>query len=132
MEIRETHLAGSFLIEPKVHEDRRGLFFESYRKKDLEECLGRNIDFVQDNYSTSRQGVLRGLHFQRGRYSQAKLVRVIHGEALDVIVDLREKSDTFGQYYKTRLSGENKRSIFIPRGMAHGFLALTPSSCFSL
>ncbi len=118
------------MIEPTVFNDDRGIFFESYKKNILEEAVGRQIDFVQDNQSISKKGVLRGLHFQKGEYAQAKLVRVIKGEVLDVVVDMRQDSTTFGQHFKVKISSENRKSIFIPKGMAHGFLALTDDVIF--
>ncbi len=129
MTITETHIAGCFLIEPKVFIDERGSFFESYNQNDLEKHLGR-IYFVQDNHSRSQKGVLRGLHFQKGRYAQAKLVRVINGEVLDIVADIRKGSPTFGAHYKAHLSEENRKMLFIPKGLAHGFLALTKDAVF--
>ncbi|VAW17589.1 dTDP-4-dehydrorhamnose 3,5-epimerase [hydrothermal vent metagenome] len=119
------------MIEPTVFNDDRGVFFESYKKNKLEEAVGRPIDFVQDNHSVSKNGVLRGLHFQVGEHEQSKLVRVAKGEVLDVAVDLRKDSDTFGQHYKVRLSDSNKKNLFIPKGMAHGFLALSDEVIFA-
>ena len=131
MELKETTLKDCYLLEPKVHTDARGAFFEAYRKDELEALLGQRIDFVQDNHSVSKKGVLRGLHFQKEPYAQAKLVRVVEGEVLDVVVDLRTGSPTYGQHYKTRLSAENRKILFIPRGMAHGFLSLTEEAIFT-
>lgn len=131
MKITETQLKGCFIIEPKIHVDDRGFFFESYHKTLFEEAIEKTIDFVQDNISISKKGVLRGLHYQTGVHSQAKLVQVLKGEVLDVIVDLRKKSSTFGQHFKLKLSSENRKSIFIPKGMAHGFLALTEEVIFT-
>ena len=131
MEIKETTLKGCYLIEPNVYEDDRGEFFESFKKDELEAALDQPINFVQDNHSVSHKGVLRGLHFQREPYAQAKLVRVVKGEVLDVVVDLRSESPTFGQHYKTRLSSGNHKMLFIPRGMAHGFLSLTEEAVFT-
>ncbi|MBD1260017.1 dTDP-4-dehydrorhamnose 3,5-epimerase [Maribacter polysiphoniae] len=130
MKITESKLKGCFILELKVYEDGRGLFFESYNKAQLEETLGASIDFVQDNISVSKKGVLRGLHFQTEKYAQAKLVQVIKGKVLDIVVDLRRDSNTFGQHFKIELSSENKKSIFIPKGMAHGFLALSEEVVF--
>ena len=121
----ETKLKGCFVIDPKIYKDDRGVFFESFKKNELEKTLGYKIDFVQENQSISSKGVLRGLHFQKGEAAQAKLVRVAKGKALDVVVDLRKDSTTYGQHLKIELSAENKKTIFIPKGMAHGFLALT-------
>tara|TARA_R110002124_G_scaffold279750_1_gene452506 strand:+ start:668 stop:1156 length:489 start_codon:yes stop_codon:yes gene_type:complete len=111
--------------------DERGLFFESYHQKRLEDYIGKKINFVQDNISISKNGVLRGLHYQTGIHSQAKLVQVLKGEVLDVVVDLRKESSTFGQHFKLKLSLENRKIIFIPKGMAHGFLALTDEVIFA-
>jgi dTDP-4-dehydrorhamnose 3,5-epimerase len=131
MQITETHLKDCFVLEPRIFEDERGIFFESYKKRDFEQSTGQKVDFVQHNHSISKRGVLRGLHFQTGEHAQAKLVAVVKGEVLDVIVDLREDSETFGKHFKQRLSEENKKSIFIPKGMAHGFLVLTEEVTFT-
>ena len=131
MKVTETNLKGCFVLEPDVFSDERGIFFESFHKSKFQSAIGQQIDFVQDNQSVSKLGVLRGLHFQKGQYAQAKLVRVVKGEALDVVVDLRKDSSTFGQHYKTRLSAANKKSIFIPKGMAHGFLTLNDEVIFT-
>lgn len=130
MKFTESPLKGCFVIEPKVFNDERGLFFEAYHQQKFEEAIAQKIAFVQDNVSTSKKGVLRGLHFQIGDNAQAKLVQVLQGEVLDVVVDLREGSSTFGQHFKMKLSSENRKSIFIPKGMAHGFLALSESVIF--
>ncbi len=126
----QTEIEGVWLIEPKVYEDNRGYFFESFSKKDFERHIG-NVNFVQENESKSTFGVLRGLHFQKGEYSQAKLVRVVTGEVLDVAVDLRRSSATFGQHISMVLSAENKRQLFIPRGFAHGYLVLSDEAVFT-
>ena len=131
MKITETQLKGCFILEPTVYEDERGIFFESYHKTNLEKALGKTINFVQDNISVSKKGVLRGLHYQAGKHAQSKLVQVVQGEVLDIVVDLRRESNTYGQYFKLKLSSENRKSLFIPKGMAHGFLALTPEVIFS-
>ncbi|MCK5442193.1 MAG: dTDP-4-dehydrorhamnose 3,5-epimerase [Maribacter sp.] len=131
MKVTETHLKGCFIIEPKVFDDERGVFFESYQKERFEEAIGEKVDFVQSNFSVSKQGVLRGLHFQIGKNAQAKLVQVAKGEVLDVIVDLRANSKTFGQHYKQKLSEQNNMLIFIPKGMAHGFLTLSKEAVFT-
>ncbi len=131
MKVIETQLKGCFVLEPKVHKDERGVFYESYHKAQLEEALGARINFVQDNISVSKKGVLRGLHFQAGKHAQAKLVQVLKGEVMDVVVDLRRDSNTFGQHFKLKLSSENRKSLFIPKGMAHGFLALTNEVIFA-
>ena len=130
MIIKETNLKGCFILEPTIFEDKRGIFFESFNKKNFEQYIGKSIDFIQDNHSTSRKGVLRGLHYQKGGDAQAKLVRVVKGEVLDVVVDLRKESDTFGEHFKTKLTEHNYRSLFIPKGMAHGFLALKNKTIF--
>ncbi len=131
MKITETKLKGCFLIEPKIVTDQRGVFFEMFRKDALETKLGHAINFVQENHSISRKGVVRGLHFQKGDAAQAKLVTVTKGEVLDVIVDLREGSETFGGHLKIKLSDVNHNSLFIPKGMAHGFLALSDHVTFT-
>ncbi|WP_298550528.1 dTDP-4-dehydrorhamnose 3,5-epimerase [uncultured Algibacter sp.] len=131
MTIRETKLKGCFIIEPKVFEDKRGYFLESYNQNTFNKLIGDNIIFVQDNESFSSRGVLRGLHFQRGEHAQAKLVRVIKGKVLDVAVDVRPKSPTYGQYVSIELSGENKKQFFVPRGFAHGFVVLSDTALFS-
>lgn len=131
MKITETYLKGCFVIEPKILEDKRGVFFESYQKKRLDAALGYDVNFVQTNHSVSKQGVLRGLHYQTGVYAQAKLVQVIKGEVLDVIVDLRPDSRTFGEHFKLNLSEKDAKSIFIPKGMAHGFVTLSQEALFT-
>lgn len=120
----ETEIKDLVIIEPTVFEDNRGFFLESYNYNDFKEIGIDNI-FVQDNHSKSSKGVLRGLHFQKGEFAQAKLIRVLKGVVLDIAVDLREDSQTFGKYVAVELSEENKKMFFIPRGFAHGFLALT-------
>ena len=130
MEYIETEIAGVYILEPKVFQDQRGYFFESYRQEDFDEHVGKTL-FVQDNESKSCRGVLRGLHYQKGEYSQAKLVRVIKGCVLDVAVDLRKSSPTFGKYVMVELSEENKRQLFIPRGFAHGFLVVSDEAVFT-
>lgn len=119
------------IIEPIVFSDDRGYFEETYRKDKLEEAIGYSIDFVQDNESKSSYGVLRGLHFQFPPYAQSKLVRVIKGKILDVAVDIRKGSPTFGKHVSIELSEENKRMVFIPRGFAHGFVVLSDEAIFS-
>ena len=130
MEFIKTEIEGVFIIQPKVFEDARGYFFEAWKKAEFDEHVGK-VEFIQDNESKSSFGVLRGLHYQRGEYSQAKLVRVISGRVLDVAVDLRRQSPTFGRYVMTELSAENKRQFFIPRGFAHGFLVLSDEAVFT-
>ena len=125
----QTEIDGVWLIEPKVFFDERGYFMEAFKKEEFESHIGP-VNFVQDNESKSSFGVLRGLHYQKGEYSQAKLVRVIKGEVLDVAVDLRKSSPTFGKYVSVLLSEENKRQFFIPRGFAHGFVVLSEEAVF--
>ena len=127
MVFNKTFIDGVFIIEPKVFGDSRGYFFESYNQKEFEEKVGP-ITFVQDNESKSSYGVLRGLHFQKPPFAQAKLVRCAEGEVFDVAVDLRQASPTFGKYVAVNLSGENKKQLFIPRGFAHGFVVLSQSA----
>jgi len=127
----ETRLKGCYVIEPRVFKDDRGYFFETYNKETFDALIGAKIDFVQDNESFSTKGVLRGLHFQKGEYAQAKLVRVTHGEVLDVAVDIRPESDTFLQVETVRLSAENKKQLFVPRGFAHGFIVLSETVVFN-
>lgn len=131
MEYKKTNIEGVWVLEPKVFNDKRGYFMETWRQADFDEHIGRHVEFVQDNESKSSYGVLRGLHYQKGEFSQAKLVRVISGTVVDVAVDLRKSSPTFGQYAMVELSGENKRQFFIPRGFAHGFLVLSPEAVFT-
>ncbi|WP_404828054.1 dTDP-4-dehydrorhamnose 3,5-epimerase [Flagellimonas crocea] len=128
MKATETKLKGCFVIEPQIFEDERGYFFESYNHRDFCEAIGREINFVQDNQSFSKKGVLRGLHFQKGEHAQAKLVSVLSGRIQDVVVDLRKDSPTFAQHFSMELSSENKKQLFVPRGFAHGFLTLTESA----
>ena len=130
MEFKETAIEGVYIIEPRVFTDARGYFFEAWKKQEFEEHVG-SVDFIQDNESKSSYGVLRGLHYQKGDFSQAKLVRVIKGKVLDVAVDLRKYSLTFGQHVMVELSDENKRQFFIPRGFAHGFLVLSDEAVFT-
>ena len=124
MIIEETYLRGCYVIEPKIFEDERGYFFESFNKKEFEEKIGKKINFVQDNQSFSKRGVIRALHMQKGEYTQAKLVRVIKGKILDIVVDVRKNSETFGKHFSIELSGKNKKQLFIPRGFLHGFSCL--------
>ena len=131
MVVKETKLKGSYILQPEIFEDKRGYFIESFNKKIFEEQTGLDIDFLQDNESLSSKGVLRGLHYQRGAHAQAKLVRVIRGKVLDVVVDLRPQSSTFGEHFSVILSGENKTQFFVPRGFAHGFLVLEDHTIFS-
>ncbi len=126
----ETEINGVWLIEPRVFCDARGYFMETFREEEFRKQVG-DIHFVQDNESRSSYGVLRGLHYQKGEYSQAKLVRVIKGRVWDVAVDLRRSSPTFGQHISVELSEDNKRQFFIPRGFAHGFLVLSDEAIFT-
>jgi dTDP-4-dehydrorhamnose 3,5-epimerase len=130
MKFTEQSIKGVWVIEPKVFTDERGYFMESYKKEVFEEHVGK-INFIQDNESKSTRGVLRGLHYQTGEYSQAKLVRALKGSVLDVAVDLRKSSSTFGQYIAIELTEDNKKQFFIPRGFAHGFLVLSQEAVFS-
>lgn len=130
MDYIKTAIDGVYIIEPRVFKDERGYFFESWKQADFEEHIGK-VNFIQDNESKSSYGVLRGLHYQKGEYSQAKLVRVIKGRVLDVAVDLRKSSPTFGQHVAVELSEDNKRQFFIPRGFAHGFLVLSQEAIFT-
>ncbi len=127
MNIVKTEIEGLLVLEPTVHGDKRGYFYESYSKRDLQPYIG-DVEFVQDNESRSSFGVLRGLHFQRPPHSQAKLVRCTEGKVLDIAVDIRKGSPTYGQHFSVELSEENRRQIFIPAGFAHGFSVLSPSA----
>lgn len=130
MKFIETKLKGCFILEPKVIQDDRGYFMESFNENTFYEGVGQKISFVQDNQSFSTKGVLRGLHYQTGEHAQAKLVRVLQGEVLDVAVDLRPNSPTFGQYESVVLTAQNQIQFFIPRGFAHGFLVLSETATF--
>ena len=130
MEYIKTEIDGVWIIQPKVFNDARGYFFEAWKKEEFEQHVGQ-VDFIQDNESKSSYGVLRGLHYQKGDCSQAKLVRVIKGRVVDVAVDIRRNSPTFGKYVMVELSDENKRQFFIPRGFAHGFLVLSDEAVFT-
>ena len=124
MKLIKTEIEGVFVIEPRLFEDDRGYFFESFSESKFRELTGLNTIFVQDNESRSKEGVVRGLHFQLPPFAQSKLVRVVEGEILDVAVDIRRGSPTFGRYVAVVLSGENHRQLFVPRGFAHGFVVL--------
>lgn len=126
----KTEISDVVIIEPRVFNDSRGYFFEAFKKEEFNDNVG-NVDFVQDNESKSSYGVLRGLHYQKGEFSQAKLVRVIKGKVVDVAVDIRKSSPTFGKHVMVELSDENKRQLFIPRGFAHGFLVLSDEAIFT-
>lgn len=125
----QTEISGVVIIEPRIFGDERGYFFESWSQKDFDEAV-RPIRFVQDNESKSRYGVLRGLHFQKGKDAQSKLVRVLRGSVLDVVVDIRKGSPSFGKHVMVELTGENHRQLFIPRGFAHGFVVLSDEAVF--
>ena len=125
-----TKLEGCFIIEPKIISDERGYFMESFNERTFQNGVGHQVHFVQDNQSYSSKGVLRGLHYQTAEHAQAKLVRVLKGEVLDVAVDIRPDSKTFGQYEAVLLSGDNQRQFFVPRGFAHGFLVLSDTAVF--
>ena len=130
MEVLKTAIEGLLIIEPTVFGDSRGYFFESYNKQRFNEATGLDIDFVQDNQSKSCYGVLRGLHFQKPPYTQSKLVRCVRGRVLDVAVDIRKSSPTFGKYVAVELTEDNHRQLFIPHGFAHGFVVLSEEAIF--
>ena len=130
MKFTETKLKGCFIIEPKIIQDERGYFMESFNGKTFQNGINQEVYFVQDNQSYSSKGVLRGLHYQTGDHAQAKLVRVLQGEVLDIAVDIRPESDTFGQYESILLTAENQKQFFVPRGFAHGFLVLSENATF--
>ena len=130
MKYIKADIEGVYVIEPTVFDDARGYFFEAWKQAEFNEHVGK-VDFIQDNESKSSYGVLRGLHYQKGNTSQAKLVRVIKGKVLDVAVDIRKSSLTFGKHIMVELSDANKRQLFIPRGMAHGFLVLSDEAIFT-
>lgn len=130
MKITQTKLEGCYILEPNKIGDSRGYFFESFNASKFAELTGRTVDFVQDNQSFSTKGVLRGLHAQAGQYAQAKLVRVLQGAVLDVVLDARPDSPTFGQHEAIELSAENNLQVFIPRGFLHGFVVLSDSATF--
>ncbi len=130
MNVIKTEIEGLYIVEPQVFGDERGYFFESFNAERFLAQTGIDVTFVQDNESRSRRGVLRGLHFQREPYAQAKLVRVVQGRVLDVAVDIRPESPTFGRYVSVELSGENHRQLFIPKGFAHGYVVLDDDTVF--
>lgn len=130
MEVIKTAIDGVLIIEPKIWGDDRGYFFESYSARDFAAKTGMDITFVQDNESKSRYGVLRGLHFQYPPYTQSKLVRVIIGRVLDVAVDIRKGSPTYGKHVSVELTADNHRQFFVPKGMAHGFVVLSEEAVF--
>ncbi len=130
MKFTELEIKGVWVIEPKIFTDQRGYFMESFKKELFEQHVGK-VEFIQDNESKSTKGVLRGLHFQKGEFSQAKLVRALKGRVLDVVVDIRKGSPTFGKYVAVELTEDNKKQLYMPRGMAHGFLVLSDEAIFS-
>ena len=130
MTIEQTPLKDCFIIHEKVHGDARGYFIETYNQRDFKAATGLEIDFVQDNQSRSTKGVLRGLHMQRGSSAQAKLVRVLEGAVLDIAVDLRKGSPSFGQHYAIELTADNHKQFFVPAGFAHGFVVLSETATF--
>ena len=129
MNVIKTDIEGVVVIEPRVFDDARGYFFESYSKRRFDEVV-RPIEFVQDNESMSTRGVIRGLHFQRPPFSQSKLVRCVRGAVLDIVVDIRRGSPTYGRHIAVELTGENRRQLFVPRGFAHGFAVLSDEAVF--
>ncbi|MCL4134126.1 UNVERIFIED_CONTAM: hypothetical protein GTU68_026355 [Idotea baltica] len=131
MKITETYLQGCFVIQPTIFKDKRGSFFEVFNKKKFGEETGLKINFVQDNQSISQKGALRGLHLQKEEFAQAKLIRVIKGKVLDVAVDVRKNSRTYGEHFSVELSEENNKQLFIPRGFLHGFATLEDDTIFS-
>ena len=131
MKLIKTKIKDLLIIEPRVFTDGRGYFLESYNKKKLEDLIGKEYNFVQDNESKSSYGVIRGLHYQLAPYSQAKLVRILEGRVYDVAVDLRKDSATFGAWEGVELSGENKKQLLIPKGFAHGFSVLSETAVFA-
>jgi dTDP-4-dehydrorhamnose 3,5-epimerase len=130
MKFTETKLKGCFILEPTIFKDERGYFMESFNERTFQKGVNQDVHFVQDNQSFSTKGVLRGLHFQCGEHVQAKLVRVLQGEVLDVAVDIRPESETYGQYVSVLLSADNQKQFFVPRGFAHGFLVLSETATF--
>jgi dTDP-4-dehydrorhamnose 3,5-epimerase len=130
MVFTETNLKDCYLIEPRIFTDERGYFMESFNERTFQNLTGIAVHFVQDNQSQSTKGVLRGLHYQTGIYSQAKLVRVLEGEVYDVVVDIRPGSATYGQQYGVMLSAENQKQLFVPKGFAHGFLVTSETATF--
>jgi dTDP-4-dehydrorhamnose 3,5-epimerase len=130
MKVTETFLEGCFIIEPQIFSDERGYFYESFNAEKFNSALGTEIHFVQDNQSFSTKGVIRAIHYQTGEHAQAKLVRVLSGIVLDIAIDLRKGSPTFGKHFSIELSAENKKQLFIPRGFGHGFSVLSETAEF--
>lgn len=128
---KESKLRGCYILEPTIIEDRRGYFFESFNQNTFNELIGQNVNFVQDNESFSKKGTLRGLHYQKGNFAQAKLVRAVTGCVLDIIIDIRKDSSTFGHNLSIELSEFNKKQLFIPKGFAHGFIVLSDTAIIS-
>lgn len=131
MKIKETPLKDCYIIEPTIFEDDRGYFFEKFNEQKFEELTGQNGHFVQDNISKSTYGVLRGLHLQKGKHAQAKLVSCLEGKVFDVAVDLRKNSSTFGKWFGIELTAENKLQLYVPRGFGHGFSVMSETAIFS-
>ncbi|WP_299434158.1 dTDP-4-dehydrorhamnose 3,5-epimerase [uncultured Aquimarina sp.] len=131
MQIEKTFIEGCFVLKPRIFKDERGSFFESFNANTFKEITGLQTDFVQDNQSISSKGILRGLHFQKGEYAQAKLVRVTKGSVLDVAVDLRQDSPTLGKHFAIELNDQNNYQLFVPRGFAHGFVVLSDEAIFN-
>lgn len=130
MELEKTPLKDCFIITPRVFKDDRGIFIETFKLETFEQLSGKKVDFVQDNQSHSTKGVLRGLHFQKGSFAQAKLVRAVQGRVLDVVVDMRKDSPSFGKYFSIVLDDVKHQQLFVPRGFAHGFITLSETSIF--
>ena len=131
MKFSRAEISDIIIIEPDIYSDERGYFFESFKQNDLNHFLGYDVKFCQDNESKSTYGVLRGLHYQEPPFAQAKLVRVIYGSVLDIAVDIRKDSITFGKHFQIELNEENKKQLFIPKGFAHGFVTLSETAIFS-
>jgi dTDP-4-dehydrorhamnose 3,5-epimerase len=131
MTLTPTPLKDCFILEPSIFEDERGIFIETFNKENYNKITGLNTTFLQDNQSMSKRGVLRGLHYQKGEFAQAKLVRVVQGKVKDIVVDIRKKSPTFGQHFSIILDDVNHKQLFVPRGFAHGFITLSETSIFA-
>ena len=131
MKVSETELKGCFIIEPQIFSDERGYFFESFHKEKFQQLTNIEVNFLQDNEAFSNRGIIRGLHFQKGQFAQAKLVRVVKGKVLDVALDIRLGSKTYGKHFSIILSEKNKKQLFIPRGFAHGYAVLEDNTVFS-
>lgn len=131
MQANKTEIEGLWILEPSIFRDHRGIFFESFNQNKFEEITGLRTNFVQDNHSLSYYGVLRGMHFQFGEFAQSKLVRVLSGKVLDIVVDIRPNSSTYGKHFSVELSADNKKQLYIPKGFAHGFVTLTEYAEFA-